>query len=397
MGELSSDVHLTPSQKYGVLPQSEYMEITGNRVVQNLSGNTMQHVEAGDFISHLRTFQGGLELARTPGKVSPAYTVVTPRSPAHSEYYKYVLKSAGYISQIASVTDQLRDGQSMRYSEFNHTWLPLPPLDEQQIIADYLDHETAEIDALIHAQHQTLVLLAERRRRVVDNHFPELMANSVALKRLGKLQSGLTIGTRYEEPVQTYPYLRVANVQAGHLDLSEIAEVSVPAEVASRTRLQAGDVLMTEGGDRDKLARGALWQGPVDPMLHQNHVFAFRSGPLLDPQFLVYCLESSRARTYFDITARKSTNLAATNSTIVKNFQIPRIPLGEQRKVVRELQSELAAMDKMATDARLVNDLANEHRAAVISTAVTGQIDVRERRRGTSEAERLESELARTQ
>lgn len=160
--ERPGDIHLTPSQKYGVLQQEEYMKITGARVVQNLSGTQMQHVEPGDFISHLRTFQGGLELATIPGKVSPAYTVLRPTEAVYPGFFKHVLKSPGYISQIASVTDQLRDGQTMRYNEFNLTWLPLPPLDEQKKIADELDRELAEIDEFIADQLRLQDLLQER-------------------------------------------------------------------------------------------------------------------------------------------------------------------------------------------------------------------------------------------
>ncbi|MDT0188659.1 restriction endonuclease subunit S [Rothia terrae] len=160
--ERPGDVHLTPSQKYGVLPQEEYMKITGARVVQNLSGTQMQHVEPGDFISHLRTFQGGLELATIPGKVSPAYTVLRPTEAVYPGFFKHVLKSPGYVSQIASVTDQLRDGQTMRFNEFNLTWLPLPPLEEQKRIADELDRELAEIDEFIADQRRLQDLLQER-------------------------------------------------------------------------------------------------------------------------------------------------------------------------------------------------------------------------------------------
>ncbi|QNV37017.1 restriction endonuclease subunit S [Rothia terrae] len=160
--ERPGDIHLTPSQKYGVLPQEEYMKITGARVVQNLSGTQMQHVEPGDFISHLRTFQGGLELATMPGKVSPAYTVLRPTEAVYPGFFKHVLKSPGYVSQIASVTDQLRDGQTMRYNEFNLTWLPLPPLEEQKRIADELDRELAEIDEFIDDQQRLLNLSMEQ-------------------------------------------------------------------------------------------------------------------------------------------------------------------------------------------------------------------------------------------
>lgn len=165
--ERPGDIHLTPSQKYGVLPQEEYMKITGSRVVQNISGAQMQHVEPGDFISHLRTFQGGLELATMPGKVSPAYTVLRPTEDVYPGFFKHVLKSPAYISQIASVTDQLRDGQSMRYNEFNLTWLPLPPYEEQVKIATELDSRLNEINQNINELNLLKKLTYEKFERTL--------------------------------------------------------------------------------------------------------------------------------------------------------------------------------------------------------------------------------------
>lgn len=142
------DVHLTPSQKLGVLPQVEYMKITGSKVVLNVSGaDTMRHVEAGDYVSHLRSFQGGLEYSGLPGKVSAAYTVLMPKVEIEPRYFKYLFKSDLYVQALQTTTDQLRDGQSIRFAQFSSIPLPKPSLAEQRSIADYLDWETAQIDA----------------------------------------------------------------------------------------------------------------------------------------------------------------------------------------------------------------------------------------------------------
>ena len=94
----SIDTHLTPSQKYGLLPQKEYMELSGSRVVLNLTGSdNMKHVEAGDFVIHLRSFQGGIEYSPYSGKVSNAYTILEPSSRIYFGYFKHVLKSTGFI------------------------------------------------------------------------------------------------------------------------------------------------------------------------------------------------------------------------------------------------------------------------------------------------------------
>lgn len=254
--------------------------------------------------------------------------------------------------------------------------IPLPSVEVQKRVADYLDRETAEIDAFIAEQRALLERLGERRASVVDHVLDAHTSTRGPLKYRGTLNAGITLGGRYDGEVQSYPYIRVANVQAGSLDLSSIASVELPPNVAASSRLESGDVLMTEGGDRDKLGRGALWSGEIEGALHQNHVFAFRCGRDLRPEFLVYVLGSSSARKYFEATASQSTNLASTNSTLVKRFKIPDVPISVQRDIVAELDSATTSIDMSIADAQKLIDLSMERRSALISAAVTGQIDV---------------------
>ena len=259
-------------------------------------------------------------------------------------------------------------------------------------VADYLDHETAEIDTLIADTKVLVDTIALRRRNLIDRIFMGAEWPEVVLKYRGELRSGLTLGKTHDGATESYPYLRVANVQVGRVTLDEIATIDLPIADAEQYRLHKGDVLLTEGGDRDKLGRGAIWDARVEPMLHQNHVFAFRCGSLLSPEFLVYGLEATPARVYFDQTARQSTNLASTNSTVVKNFRIPMPPLEEQQRVVASLNHELTDMSDMVANAKKAAALARERRAALITAAVTGQIDVTARHKPA--AEQLEDDIA---
>ncbi|MGX5670213.1 restriction endonuclease subunit S [Kocuria rhizophila] len=303
------------------------------------------------------------------------------------KFIAYALNSIDYSLYIKGST---RD--KLNQSELSSIEIPVPELSTQQIITDYLDHETAEIDALIADTTALMDTVALRRRSLIDHVFMASEWPEVALKYRGELRSGLTLGRTHDGETRSYPYLRVANVQVGRVKLDEIATINLPIAEAERYRLHEGDVLMTEGGDRDKLGRGAIWGAEIEPMLHQNHVFAFRCGSLLSPEFLVYGLEATPARVYFDQTARQSTNLASTNSTVVKNFRLPMPPLEEQHRVVASLNHELTYMSDMVANAKKVAALARERRAALITAAVTGQIDVTARNKPA--AEQLEDDIA---
>lgn len=134
---------------------------------------------------------------------------------------------------------------------------------------------------------------------------------TVANVQTGIAKNNALVGS---EGVVSMPYLRVANVQDGYLDLEEIKSISVKEGDISRFSLVEGDLLLTEGGDFDKLGRGYVWQGEIDSCLHQNHVFAVRvNKEILDPWFLSLITRSQYGRQYFLRCAKKTSNLASIN------------------------------------------------------------------------------------
>ncbi|MDO8458394.1 MAG: restriction endonuclease subunit S [Burkholderiaceae bacterium] len=176
------------------------------------------------------------------------------------------------------------------------------------------------------------------------------------LHQVAEVRTGLAIGkTGISDPVRL-PYLRVANVQDGRLNLKEIKFVEVERYQVERYSLQVGDILMTEGGDFDKLGRGDVWQGQLALCLHQNHVFAVRPHTqLVNSLFLSALSASEYGRNYFLSCAKRSTNLASINSSQLKAFPVLLPPLPEQHRIA----SILFIWDQaIATTERL---LANSH------------------------------------
>ena len=135
------------------------------------------------------------------------------------------------------------------------------------------------------------------------------------------------------------PYLRVANVQDGFLNLAEVKSVQVGVDTISRCSLRAGDVLFTEGGDSDKLGRGAVWDSEIDPCLHQNHIFVARSLGSIRPMFLSLYGGSSRGKAYFLNCSKQTTNLASMNSTQLKNLPVPIPGMDEQDQILKRIKA----------------------------------------------------------
>lgn len=165
----SGQRQLTASQQYGVIYQDEYMNLTGNKVViVEKDFDILKQVKAGDFVISMRSFQGGLEYSPYDGSISSAYNMLIPNTArVHNSYYKWLLKSPGYIRALQSTSNLIRDGQAMRYSNFAKVPLPSLPLKEQQTIADYLDPKCAEIEATIAEKQKQLTILEEYKKSLI--------------------------------------------------------------------------------------------------------------------------------------------------------------------------------------------------------------------------------------
>lgn len=165
----NDDEQLTASQKYGVIYQKEFMELEGRKVTLVLTGSEiLKHVEAGDFVISMRSFQGGLELCKYSGSVSSAYIGLIPIKHVIHDYFKYLFKSITYIQALQSTSNLVRDGQALRFENFSQVDLVIVPEIEQQQIANYLDNATCKIDTLISKAQEAIELLKERRTALIS-------------------------------------------------------------------------------------------------------------------------------------------------------------------------------------------------------------------------------------
>ena len=170
------------------------------------------------------------------------------------------------------------------------------------------------------------------------------------------------------------PYLRVANVQRGFLNLSDITTIRVDPHKAEKFVLRPGDILFNEGGDRDKLGRGWVWEGQIENCIHQNHVFRARltSGDF-DP-FFISMHANTWGQRWFETRGKQTTNLASLNLTTLKSFPVPAPSLDEQQAVVTELQSTRRSSDRLRVDLNRAERHSRSLRRSILSTAFSGQL-----------------------
>lgn len=166
--KLDGDIQLTASQKYGIISQVDYMEREQAAIVLANKGlESWKHVEPLDFIISLRSFQGGLEMSEVKGCITWHYVVLKATQAIHHAYYKWLFKSAQYITALQRTCNFIRDGQDLRYSNFAKVPLPYPPVEEQKTIANFLDSKCSEIDALMEDIRVEISTLEEYKKSVI--------------------------------------------------------------------------------------------------------------------------------------------------------------------------------------------------------------------------------------
>ena len=183
---MEEDEQLTASQKYGVMKQADFIEAEGRRVVEVIKGQEiLKHVEPGDFVISMRSFQGGLEYSRVRGSISSAYVMLSPVKQVRPEFFSWLFKSQPYIQALQSTSNLVRDGQALRFSNFSQVDIPIIPESEQLAIANFLDHETTKIDGLIAEQERLIELLQEKRLAVISDAVTKGLNPNVPMKNSG--------------------------------------------------------------------------------------------------------------------------------------------------------------------------------------------------------------------
>ena len=158
---------LCATQKYGVIPQKLYISYGNRVVVVNKGFEQLKFVKVGDFVIHLRSFQGGIEYAYYQGISSAAYTILYPKDEANTQYFKHLFKSSKYIELLKTCVTGIREGQNINYPLLSTKQIPLPPHSEQHSIVSYLDDKCGKIDKMLEGKQKQIELLAEMKQRII--------------------------------------------------------------------------------------------------------------------------------------------------------------------------------------------------------------------------------------
>ena len=386
---------LSVYRDHGVIPKAS-RDDNNNKPSDDLS--PYQLVCPGDLaINKMKAWQGSVAISEHRGIVSPAYFVYEAKHQESSRYLHYLMRSPQYVAGYLSMSKGIRINQWDLEPQY-HSRLPvlIPPKEEQERVATFLDRETAKIDALIAEQEKLLALLAEKRQATISHAVtrglnPKAPMKDSGIPWLGEVPAHwdvMPLAYRYSVQLgkmldaakisgeHLRPYLRVFDVQWGVVNTDELPLMDFDEDAQARYRLQAGDLLVNEGGSYP--GRSAVWNGEIEECYYQKALHRVRpiSKETDTTQFFYYVMSRSAHYGVF-VAGGNETTIEHLPAEKLRRYRFAFPPFVEQVAIARFLDVEISKINNLRAEAEGAITLLKERRSALVAAVVTGKIDVR--------------------
>lgn len=388
-----SEILLAATQKYGMLPQLEVEGVV--QVKEDADLQQFRTVHKKDFVISLRSFQGGFEYSQYEGVCSPAYQVFYNTTPICHNYYRLLFKSDGFIQKMNSMTVGIREGKNIQYSDFANSLIPVPSIDQQHHIADYLDRKCSQIDAIIARQQEVIEKLKAYKLSVITEAVTKGLNPHVPMKDSGVEWIGeipedwRIVKTRYtvkdigdidhympESVVAGIPYLMTGDLKdfASEVDFDSCKQVATDdyLKLSKKVKVEKGDLIFARYAT---IGTVCLVDTDKDFLVSYSCVIVKVDPNLIESKFLMYYYKS----TAFLEEILKFSN-ANTQSNIGKDSMykakicIP--PIKEQKEIIRYLEKKCSRVELLLKSKQAVIDKLTEYKKSLIYEVVTGKKEV---------------------
>lgn len=379
------EVLLSPTQKYGVVPQSQLEGVV--QVKEDTDLQMFKTVHKGDFVISLRSFQGGFEYSLYEGVCSPAYQVFYPTSPICDTYYRYLFKSQSFISKMNNLTVGIREGKNIQYVDFANSQIPVPPLAEQERIAAFLDAECAEIDTVLEKTRASIEEYKKLKQAVITQAVTKGVRGDRPMKDSGIEWIGeipaewdvlnLVAHTSMLTPMRDrpenldgpIPWVRIEDFEGKYIESSK-AGLGVSMKTVKEMNLKVypvGTILCTSSCIMGKCAI-------VSRELVSNQRFiGIIPDRTTDKTYLYYLMTSNAERMNFLSTGALQANLSRSAFEHLK-VQFP--PYSEQQEIAAYLDDKCEKIDELILKKQQYLTEIENYKKSLIYEYVTGKKEV---------------------
>lgn len=387
---------LVASQNMGVVPKGVY----GNRTVEATKDlHLLKLVKIGDFVISLRSFQGGIEYAYYQGIISPAYTIMVPKNDISTGFFRHLAKSKAFIELLQLCVTGIREGQNIDYVKLKNFRLPVPPRIEQDQIVRFLDWKLSQLNKLIKAKKKQIVLLNEQKQALINKAVTKGLDDSVAMKDSGvywlgdiptnwksnRLKRFCKVNASISHLISDYNdeemvvFLPMENVSVqGEIDCSILRKFKdVRSGYSSFAR---NDVVVAKITPCFENGKGACLDNLETEIGYGTTEFiTLRAYESILPKYLYYITRTSYFRLFGAEVMTGSAGQKRVPTDFISNFIIG-IPqkIEEQRMIVDYIEKTTLMINNTLSKLTKELDYITEYKAALISSVVTGKIDVRD-------------------
>jgi type I restriction enzyme, S subunit len=371
-----SDAPLASATKDGVLLRDD-LDISVWNPESDISNYKL--VEPGDFVIGLRSFQHGISHSEIRGIVSPAYTVLRGTHEADPRFFKYYFRSKILISQLANITQGIRQGQTIDIEAFANLELAVPSLSEQRRIADFLDAETARIDQLSALQTTVLEKLNQRDRAVRDSLADTLVGQvgELPLRRFAsKIEQGSSPSCEnHPREPDRWGVLKLSAVKGGRFYPEENKQLPDNIEPSREYEVHDGDLLVSRANTPELVGDVAVASNAGRGLLLPDLIYRVGLGRHIEADFAAQIFLSTRVRSLIQATARGSSqSMVKLRGEDIRGWPVPRASVRQQRALVSAVTEQLNSSARLRAAVERQLELLAERRQSLITAAVTGGI-----------------------
>lgn len=376
---------LAATQTKGVVRKEQYEVRT---VVAQKDFHLLKLVRVGDFVISLRSFQGGIEYAREQGIISPAYTILYPKTPENHAFFAWLFKSKPYIENLILFVTGIRQGQNIDYIKLGRSALPLPPIAEQTSIVRFLEHADRRIKRCIRAKQKLIKLLNEQKQAIIQQAVTRGLDPNVRLKPSGvewlgdipehwEVSRSRRLFTVRKELARADDVQLSATQAYGVIPQAEFEQkvgrrvVKISMHLEKRGHVEKDDFVISMRSFQGGLER-AWTSGAI-----RSSYIVLKSEPSVDVDFFAYLFKSAGYIGALQATAdfiRDGQDLTYDN---FRRVDLPLIPTDEQRAIASFISNAISRIDVNISRLSRELEFLREYHLRLIADVVTGKLDVR--------------------